>query len=492
MGKTAKETEDNAIQDKTMDALLLENLKSLFNPTTVAVIGASEKPDKLGFHVMKSLKLGNFRGMILPVNPGAERIMGIRALPSISDYQDPIDLAVIVLPSKSVPKIFEECIWKGIKGIVLITAGFKEIDDPKGAELQDSLARLANEAHIPVIGPNTFGMINLHQSLNASFTPEFSMLQEGGISLVSQSGGMSHLLAFMGMRQQAGMSKIIGLGNRLNVDFAEMVTFLMDDAETRVISLYIEGLENPGKLIQAANKKRGIKPIVAYKTGQATSGDRASLSHTGSMAGNQSIYEGALRQAGITCVHNAESLLDTSRALAMCPPLKGNRIAILSGQAGPGMAACDVCESEGLEVTSFSSGTQKAINDLLPPLALRTNPVDMGPAWYDSAAIAGIMRAVMEDPRVDGIILLMMFASANKEAVAGMSAFLIESRQKKPVVACLSAPPGIWDDQVLGLEKKGALINVPTPERAARSMANLWEYKTMIDRVPYESNTCAH
>jgi len=475
-----------------MDALLLENLKSLFNPTTVAVIGASEKPDKLGFHVMKSLKFGNFRGTILPVNPGVRTVLGIGALPSILEYQGSIDLAIIVLPSKSVPRIFEECISKGIKGIVLITAGFKEIDDPKGAELQNRLAKLVDDAHIPVIGPNTFGMINLHQSLNASFTPEFSMLQEGGISLVSQSGGMSHLLAFIGMRQQAGMSKIIGLGNRLNVGFPEMVTFLMDDAETRVICLYIEGLENPGKLIQAAAERRGLKPIVAYKTGRATSGDRASLSHTGSMAGNQSIYEGALRQAGITCVRSAESLLDTARALAMCPLPKGNRIAILSGQAGPGMAACDVCESEGLEVTSFSSGTQRAINELLPPLALRTNPVDMGPAWYDSAAIAGIMRAVMEDPRVDGIILLMMFASANREAVAGMSDFLIESRQKKPVVACLSAPPGIWDDQVLGLEKKGALINVPTPERAARSMANLWEYKTMVNRGPYESNACAH
>jgi acyl-CoA synthetase (NDP forming) len=475
-----------------MDALLLENLKSLFNPNTVAVIGASEKPDKLGFHVMKSLKLGNFQGTILPVNPGAQVIMGLRALPSILDYQDPIELAVIVLPSKSVPGIFEECIRKGIKGIVLITAGFKEIDDPGGAELQNSLARLAGEAHIPVIGPNTFGMINLHRSLNASFTPEFSMLRSGGISLVSQSGGMSHLLAFMGMRQQAGISKIIGLGNRLNVDFAEMLTFLMDDAETSVISLYIEGLENPGKLLQAANKKRGIKPMVAYKTGMASSGDRASLSHTGSMAGNQGIYEGALRQAGIICVHSAECLLDAARALAMCPPLKGNRIAILSGQAGPGMAACDVCESEGLKVDSFGSDTQQAINDLLPPLALRTNPVDMGPAWYDSSAIAGIMRAVMEDERVDGILLLMMFASANREAVAGISDALIKNRQKKPVVACLSAPPGIWDDRVLDLEKKGALINVPTPERAARSMASLWEYKKIINRVPYESSQCDH
>ncbi len=486
IGKTAKESNDSSVQDKTMDPLLLENLKSLFDPKTVAVIGASEKPNKLGFHVMKSLKFGNFQGAILPVNPGAEAIMGIKALPSISECQAPIEAAVIVLPSKSVIKAFEECIGKGIKGIVLITAGFKEIDDPYGAALQETLAQLADEAHIPVIGPNTFGMINLHRNLNASFTPEFSLLQRGGISLVSQSGGMSHLLAFLGMRHQAGMSKIIGLGNRLNVGFAEMVTFLMDDAETRVICLYMEGLENPRNLIRAANQKRGIKPIIAYKTGLATSGDKASLSHTGSMAGNHTIYEGALRQAGVTCVQSAESLLDAARALAMCPLPKGNRIAILSGQAGPAMAACDVCELGGLVVGSFSLDTQKTVNDLLPPLALRTNPVDMGPAWYDSSAIVGITRAVMEDDRVDGILLLMMFASANREAVAVLSDFLFESRQKKPVIACLSAPPGVWDEQVLNLEKKGALINFPTPERAARSMANLWEYKRMTNRVPYE------
>ena len=480
--KPAKETMDRAVQDKTMDTVLLKNLKSLFNPDAVAVIGASEKPDKLGFHVMKSLRFGNFPGTIVPVNPAAETILGIRAVPSILEHPGSIEVAVVVLPSKSVPKIFEECVRKDIQGIVLITAGFKEIDDPRGEELQNLLAKVADKAHIPVIGPNTFGMVNLHHSLNASFTPEFSILPRGGISLVSQSGGMSHLLAFLGMRQHAGMSKIVGLGNRLNVGFPEMVTFLLEDDETRVICLYIEGLESPGDLIQVAAERRGVKPIVAYKTGQAASGDRASLSHTGSMAGNQSIYEGALRQAGITCVHSAESLLDTARALAMCPLPGGNRIAILSGQAGPGMAACDVCESEGLRVTSFSPHTQRAINDLLPPLALRTNPVDMGPAWYDSPAIVGIVRAVTEDPRVDGILLLMMFASANREAVAGVTDFLIESRQKKPVVACLSGPPGIWDGQVLELEEKGALINVPTPERAAMCMAKLWETKRMMNR----------
>jgi acyl-CoA synthetase (NDP forming) len=466
-----------------MNPHLLQNLKSLFNPKTVAVIGASENPDKLGSHVMQSLMSGHFGGTVVPVNPGSESIRGLKAVPSILDCPAPVELAIIVLPAKFVPGIFEECIKKDVKGIVLITAGFKEIDDPAGAQLQERVARLADRAGIPVIGPNTFGMINLHRHLNASFTPEFSWLQKGGISLISQSGGMSHLMAFLAMRQHAGMCKIIGLGNRLNVDFPEMVAYLMDDPDTRVIALYIEGLDDPRRLMEVTGNKRGVKPIIAYKTGRAQSGDRASLSHTGSMAGNHDIYEGAMKQAGISCTDSAESLLDMARALAMCPLPGGNRVAILSGQAGPGMSACDVCESEGMKIAAFGPATQTIINHLLPPLALRTNPVDMGPAWYNSSAIAGIVKAVMEDEFVDGILLLMMFASANREAVSGISDFLTQCQQKKPVVACLMAPPGIWDDQVLALEKKGAIINFPSPERAAKAMAGLWKYKTMIEEV---------
>jgi len=462
---------------------ILHNLKKLFNPETVAVIGASENPNKLGFHVMKSLTDGGFNGRIAPVNPGSKEIMGIPTFPSIIEFQNPIDLAIIVLPAKLVPKIFEECHLKGVKGIVLITAGFKEIDDPTGGERQSKLAEIAHRAAIPVIGPNTFGMINLHNNLNASFTPEFSLLEKGGMTLVSQSGGISHLLAFMAIRQNMRISKIVGLGNRLNVGFAEMIPFLMDDPETKVITLYLEGVDEPRRLIETAEANRGKKPIVAYKTGSASKGDQESLSHTGSMAGNQEIYEGALRQAGIFCVNSTQMLLDLSQALSVCSLPEGQRIAILTGQAGPGMAACDVCEAEGLEIVSFKSETQKIINELLPPLALRTNPVDMGPAWYNSNAVEGIVRAVMEDENVDGIILLMMFASANREVVPNISDLFIEWNQKKPIITSLISPPGIWDEHVINLEKAGAIINLSSPERAAKVMAYLWQYKRTLNRI---------
>ena len=459
--------------------LLQTNIETMFNPEIVTVIGASDNPAKLGFHIMKSLNKGCFSGKIIPVNPGSPEIWGLKAYPFINNYAGKIDLAIVVLPAKLIPGVFRECADKGIKGIVLITAGFKEIDDPAGADLHEEIAAIANRAGIPVIGPNTFGMINFHADLNASFTPEFSRLKKGAIALVSQSGGISHLLGFMAMRADVGCSKIIGLGNHMNVDFTQIIDYLMGDPDTKVIILYLEGIDEPRDLIDTIKKYHSQKPIIAYKTGSAVVGDQASLSHTGSMAGRHEVYTGAFSQAGILNIDNTETLLDTAKAMAVCPIPDGPGIGVLSGQAGPGMAACDVCEDNGLRLVDFEEQTQQKINEYLPPLALRTNPVDMGPAWYDSSATGRIIRAVMDDEHVNGILLLIMFASANIDVLKGISNFIMDWRQKKPFITCISAPPGIWDDEIRCLEESGAMVNYPTPERAARAMVNLWKYKKL-------------
>ncbi len=461
----------------------MKNMANLFSPGSVAVIGASKDSGKLGFHVMKSLTRGGFRGKIIPVNPGSREIMGLEAVASIHEYPGKIDLAIVVLPAGLVPRVFLECKKKGVKGIVLITAGFKEIDDPVGAERHKEIQDIAEGAGIPVIGPNTFGMISFHARLNASFTPEFSLLRTGEIALVSQSGGMSHLLGFMALNEDVGFSKIVGLGNRLNVDFSEMLDYLMEDPDSKVIALYIEGIDGARDLMAAAKRCGARKPMIAYKTGSAGVGDAASKSHTGSLAGKHEIYRGAFKQAGILPVDNAEILLDGARALAACHPPAGPGVAILSGQAGPGMAACDLTENLGLNIVAFTEGTKDKINDALPPLALRTNPVDMGPAWYDSAALRKIVHAVMEDDNVHSILLLMMFASANVDAVKGLTPILKTWKQRKPVIGCIVAPPGIWGEQIRDLETSGALVNYPTPERAAAALAALWHYQTIRDRA---------
>ena len=459
--------------DKKWDAM-----NAIFNPRAVAVIGASDNPGKLGSHVMRSLTEGEYPGRIFPVNPGKDEILGIRTHPSLLKVPETVDLSIIVLPAEQVPKIITECKEKGVKGIVLITAGFKEIEDKRGEILQREITELANQFEIKIIGPNTFGIVNLHLPLNASFTPEFSRVKKGGISFVSQSGGMSHLMAFLSMRDQIGMSKIIGLGNRCNVDFAEMVEFLIEDSQTKVIAMYLEGIDHPRRLVEVAKRIASKKPIVAYKVGRSHTSDSASQFHTGSLAGKHEIYEGAFRQAGILTVRSSEELLDAAKALAMSSLPAGKNVAVLSGQAGPGMAACDICETEGLSLPPFSAGTQKRVEELLPPLAIRTNPVDMGPAWYDSEAIKGIVDAVLEDPNIDAIILCIMFASANRAAVGTLSDLLLQRRTNKPVICCISSPAGIWDDEIKLLEGSG-IPNYPTPERAAKTLANLVIYKKL-------------
>jgi Acyl-CoA synthetase (NDP forming) len=211
-------------------------------------------------------------------------------------------------------------------------------------------------------------------------------------------------------------------------------------------------------------------------------GDQASKSHTGSIAGRYEIYIGALRQAGAIVVNSAEELLDAAKALSTSSIPNGPKVAVLSGQAGPGLAASDMAERVGLEIPAFTKRTQDRINELLPPMAIRTNPVDMGPAWYDAAATREIIDVAMKDENIDGVILLIMFASANIKAVGGITEMLMEWKQKKPIITCISAPPGIWEKEIKILEDTKAITNYPSPERAAKALGYLWEYKKKISR----------
>ncbi len=454
------------------------SLRALFAPTSVAVLGASDNPEKLGFHVMKSLVTGGYPGRIFPINPGRDQVFGYPAYPALARVEQEMDLAILVLPAPQIPAQIKACASKGVKGVVLITAGFKEIDDVRGEDLEREVGRLGLQARIPIIGPNTFGLVDLHSRLNASFTPEFSRIKKGGVTLVSQSGGISHLLGFLAMEAGVGFSKIIGLGNRCNVEFSDLLMWLADDSTTKVIAMYMEGIDAPRAFLSEARRLSPCKPMVMYKVGSSEVADRASKSHTGSLAGSPEIYRGAFRQAGILSVERIEELLDVAKALAVCPFPEGPRVAILSGQAGPAMAAADACERAGLRIAPFEPHTQQRIDRILQPLALRTNPVDMGPAWYDTAALSEVVRTVLEDGQTHAILFLMMFASANASALKGLEGALTGKR-RKPLVSCIHAPPGVWDEDIRSLEDSGALVNYPTPGRAARALAYLWQARTL-------------
>jgi len=458
-----------------------DQLNVVFYPRSVAVIGASPDFNRLGYHCMSSLIMGRFPGRIYPIHPSLSEISGFKAYPSIKAVPGEVDLAIICVRSSLVPSILAECAEKGVKGVVLITAGFKEIQDKAGAELQQEVAAIANRANIKIIGPNTFGMVNLHADLDASFTPEFSLTQRGDISLVSQSGGFCHLIAPLAMEEHVGLSKIVGIGNRCNVDFADILEYLADDHDTKVIMMYVEGTDNARRLFEVASGVTRRKPIVALKVGRFRSKDEAAYSHTGSLAGKYEIYTAAFGQAGIVMVDSSTELLDIAKAISLCPLPEGNRIAVLSGQAGPGIIASDICEQHGLVLADFSPQTTERVHELLPPLAMRSNPIDMGPAWYDWETIRKVIEVVLADENIDGLVLYAAYASANRPLLKEITGLLESHAYGKPVISCFPSPTGVWVEEKQEFEQSGIAL-YPTPERAAKAMVGLVKRSQIVNR----------
>jgi len=460
----------------------LDEFNPIFYPDSVAVIGASPDFNRLGYHCMSSLIMSQFKGKIYPIHPSLPEISGFKAYPSIMAVPGKVDLAIIAVRNSLVPSILNECIEKGVKGVVLITAGFKEIEDKAGAELQDKVAAMATQANIKIIGPNTFGIVNLHANLNATFTPEFSLTQTGGISLVSQSGGFSHLIAPLAMVERVGLSKIIGVGNRCNVEFADMLDYLADDHDTKVIMMFVEGVDDARRLFEVASYVTRKKPIVAVKAGRFRSKDEAAHSHTGSLAGKYEVYAAAFEQAGIIIAESSTELLDIAKALALCPLPGGNRVAVLSGQAGPGIIASDVCEQHGLVLARFSPETTERVEELLPPLAMRSNPIDMGPAWYDWETIRKVIEVVLADENIDGLVLYAAYASANRPLLEEITGLLQSPAYEKPIICCFPSPTGIWVGEKDRFEASGVAI-YPTPERAAKALVGLVKRSQIVSRL---------
>jgi len=453
----------------------------IFYPNSVAVIGASPDFKRLGYHCMSSLIMSQFKGKIYPIHPSLPEISGLNAYPSIKAVPDKVDLAIIVVRISLVPSILNECIEKGVKGIILITAGFKEINDKAGAELQDEVAAIANQANIKIIGPNTFGIVNLHANLDATFTPEFSLTQRGDISLVSQSGGFCHLMAPLAMVEHVGFSKIIGIGNRCNVDFADILDYLADDGDTKVIMMFVEGTDDARRLFEVAQNVTRKKPIVALKVGRFRSKDKAAYSHTGSLAGKHQIYTAAFEQAGIIMVDSSIELLDVAKALALCPLPGGNRVAVLSGQAGPAIIASDICEQHGLILADFSAKTTEQVEKLLPPLSIRSNPIDMGPAWYDWETIRKVIEVTLADENIDSIVLYTAYASANRPLLKEIAGLLKSPAYGKPIISCFPSPTGVWVEEKRELEDSGVVL-YPTPERAAKALVGLVKRSQIVNR----------
>ena len=451
---------------------LTSQLNHIFYPSSIAVIGASSNPRKPGYLCTSNLVNDGFAGKIYPVNPSLSELLGLKTYPSILDVPGEVDMAISVVPAAQAVAVLEDCIKKHVKGIIFVSAGFSEIGSEIGTNLQDELREIADRGDIKIVGPNTMGLINTKAQLNATFSPGLGLGRIGNVSVVSQSGGMCVYLVNALADNNIGVGKVIGLGNRCNLDFDEMVKYLAQDDETDVIVLYIEGLNNPKKLMEATSRTVKKKPIIVFKGGRSEDSSTATRSHTGSLAGNYEYYKAAFKQGGMIPVDTLTELADVTKSLLLQPPANGNRLAVLSLQAGPGIIAADKAREYGMRLSVFSPDTMKRLREKISPLLSIENPVDMAWTGSDIDTSREILKAVLEDENVDAVIVAFISFDLSRELPKAL--IEVPGMTGKPVIACVSSLYSA-DETVQALEASG-IPTYPFPDRACTGLAGLVKY----------------
>ena len=459
-------------------------LELFFNPKSVAVIGASRDPEKLGYAVLANLQQGGYPGQLYPVNPKAGEILGLKSYSAVMDIPDPVDLAVVVIPYRFVPAVLEQCGQKGVAAVVVISAGFREAGR-EGLERERELVEVAASYDMRLIGPNCLGVIDTETPLNASFAT--GMPPGGPIAFMSQSGALGTAVLDIAMAGRIGFSKFASLGNKADVSEIDLLDAWGSDPGSRVILIYVEGLPDGQKFIEVARRVTRDKPVVAIKSGVTASGSRAVSSHTGSLAGSEAAYKAAFRQAGVIRATSMQSLFDYARAFAYQPLLKGNRIGIVTNAGGPGILATDALERAGLEIPRLSRETVEVLTDCLPGAASVGNPVDvLGDALADRYEQA--IRMVLTDPNVDGLIVIVTPQAMTEIEQTAHALGRMAQESDKPVLGCFIGEARI--EAGIDVLWQYGVPNYTFPERAAGALAAMSAYRRERERPIFEVEPC--
>jgi len=443
-------------------------LDYFFNPKGIAVIGASNDPKKLGYEVFKNLK--EYK-KVYPVNIKEEEVQGVKAYKSVKDIPDEIDLAIIVVPKRFVKDTLIQCGEKGVKGVVIITAGFGETGE-EGKREEKELVEIAHKYGMRIIGPNCVGIMNTHVDLNATF---ITVAKKGNVAFISQSGALGAGIVYKTIKEDIGFSKFISVGNMADVDFAELMEYLADTEEDKAIALYIEGVRNGKKFMEVAKRVTKKKPIIALKAGKSESGARAASSHTGSLAGSWKIYEAAFKQSGVLVANTIDEMLSMARAFSQPLP-RGNKVAIMTNAGGPGVLTADELDKRGLKLATLEEKTIEELRSFLPPMAAVKNPVDMiasarGEDYYRTA------KLLLQDPNVDMLIAICVvptFAGMTlTEHAEGIIRAVKEVNNEKPVLAMFMA--GYVSEKAKELLEKNGIPTYERPEDVASAAYALVE-----------------
>jgi len=458
----------------------VENLDYIFKPKSIAVIGASNTVGSAGYRVFRNLVGSGYEGVVYPVNPKYESIQGVQAYPSVKDVPKAVDLAIISTPAQTVLDVVEQCGKKGIEGILIISAGFKEIG-AEGIALEKKLLDIKEKYGLRIIGPNCVGFVVPYLNLNATFIG--SMPDRGNIALFSQSGAVCGAILDWAQASKVGFSSFVSVGSMLDVDYGDLIDYFGMDIHTRSIVLYVESITDAKKFMSATKSFARAKPIIVIKSGRFKEGAKAASSHTGAMAGEDAIYEAAFRRAGIVRVNNIEDLFNCSSILAKQPRPPGRNIAIITNAGGPGVLATDSVIEKGGALAKLSDETMEKLNKALPPTWSHGNPVDIiGDG--DEERYQKAIEICLEDKNIDGLLILCVpQVVANPDKLAERLIDISRKTTKPIITSFMGEASVIHARQILNTN------NIPTydtPDAAVESYMYLYHYQRHLEQL-YET-----
>ncbi|RLF96831.1 acetyl CoA synthetase, partial [Thermococci archaeon] len=446
------------------------SLEKLFIPQSIAVIGASSKKGKIGYAIMENIIKYGYKGKVYPVNIKEKEIMGLKAYKSVLDVKGDIDLAIIAIPAKFVPSVVLECGKKGVKAIIIISSGFSEIGDSK---TETMLVETAKKYGMRILGPNVFGVVYTPHSLNATFGPR--EILKGNIAFITQSGAIGIALMDKAKAENIGLSAVVSVGNKADIEDSDLLEFFSGDNNTKVILLYIEGLKSGRRFLESAAETSFRKPIIAIKSGRTKKGARAAASHTGSLAGSDRIFSAAFKQSGVLRADTMEEAFEWARMLSLSPIPKGENCLIITNGGGVGVLATDACEKEGIKLLDDYRYLEETFKPLIPEFGSAKNPIDItGQSREMEYKI--ILKKALEEDRVDSIIIL--YCEAAVVDTDKFADYIIEevknSKTKKPVVVSLIG--GEKGKRALEKLNKNGIPSYEEPERAVSTMAALYRW----------------
>jgi acetyl coenzyme A synthetase (ADP forming)-like protein len=457
---------------------IVQNLKHVFSPHSVAIVGASETPNKIGNVLLRNFLDTKFPGKLYPVNPKYTELVGLKCYPKVSEIPGKVDCVIIATPAETVPDIVEDCAGKKVGGIIILSGGFEEV---KRNDLAERIRKIAVENDMPLIGPNCLGVFNPYTKVDSIFLPRYKLERPkaGGIAFITQSGAVGSTVLDLGAYYGLGVSKFISYGNSTVLDEADYLEYLVHDKETDVIILYIEGAKDGRKLLETMKKVNKVKPIIALKAGRGTGGQAAARSHTGNIAGSYLAYQAAFKQAKVTEAEGITEVFDFVKIFHQPKP-KGNRIAVITNGGGVGVLTADSIESEGLALAVFSEDTKKEMAKILPSYGNVANPLDL----VADAGVEAYSRAIdmmMKDENIDALLIVVLTQTPPIDERIIHVLTKASDERKKPV-AVISIGGTYTEAYRKILESKG-VPSFNSPAAAVKAMGKLIMYAKYCEQL---------